>query len=82
MNKRISTYLYELVHDPEKMDEYWRNKKEALAKSGLTPPQQRILLEQDHAAMLEAMHREYVDSPEPLVGEFHWPVGPPGPGTS
>ena len=82
IDKHISTYLTELVLDQTLMEEYWRDQKEALAKSGLTPAQQEILLSQDHAAIGQAMLSECSKLPQPMGGEFHyfWPgFQPPSP---
>lgn len=72
IDKRISTYLCELVLDQTKMEEYWRDPKEALAKSGLTPAQQEILLSQDHAAIGQAMLSENSKLPQPVGSEFYY----------
>ena len=84
IDKRISTYLCELVLDQRRMEEYWRNKKETLERSGLTPAQQRILLRQDYSAISKALLPDYAEWPGPLVAEHlpppPPPPGPPGPG--
>ena len=67
--KRIREYLYELVTHPEKMEEYWHSKEESLAKSGLTPAQQKILLEGDDDEVYKAMREES----GPLAGEHTTP---------